>query len=145
MHQLREWQNLGLIITTLLFLSGLALGDGADAPAKIMTMSNPVELSPTVLTKARDSYEKNCLRCHGVSGKGDGPSAEGMPIKPFDLTDTKQIAELTDGEIYWAITSGSEWMPAFGIKLTVRERWGLVRFVREISKTKPNTVVRRKN
>ncbi len=31
-------------------------------------------------------FEDHCASCHGLDGKGDGPSAEGQSKKPADLT-----------------------------------------------------------
>ncbi len=31
-------------------------------------------------------YDRNCAQCHGASGRGDGPWAEGMTPTPSDLT-----------------------------------------------------------
>lgn len=33
-----------------------------------------------------DEYEASCLACHGVGGKGNGPMAEFLSVKPTDLT-----------------------------------------------------------
>ena len=33
-----------------------------------------------------DEYQSSCLACHGVGGKGDGPMAEFLSVKPSDLT-----------------------------------------------------------
>ena len=32
------------------------------------------------------AYMDNCASCHGVTGKGDGPSANQLAAKPTDLT-----------------------------------------------------------
>ena len=39
-------------------------------------------------------YMENCVPCHGVSGKGDGPIALRLETRPADLT---KIAERRDG------------------------------------------------
>lgn len=39
-------------------------------------------------------YTENCASCHGVTGRGDGPSAGGSNTPPADLT---QIAARRDG------------------------------------------------
>jgi mono/diheme cytochrome c family protein len=36
--------------------------------------------------RGRFFYEVYCLSCHGESGKGDGPTAEVLKIRPTDLT-----------------------------------------------------------
>jgi hypothetical protein len=60
--------------------------------------------------------------------------------RPADLSDKDIVGPMTDGEIFWAATKGRlPIMPAFESKLTNQERWSLVLFLRDLSKTKPNT------
>ncbi len=33
-----------------------------------------------------DEYRMSCLSCHGVGGRGDGPLAQYLTVKPTDLT-----------------------------------------------------------
>ena len=42
----------------------------------------------------RASYSDLCAGCHGAGGKGDGPNALGLSVKPADLT---QIAARNGG------------------------------------------------
>lgn len=37
-------------------------------------------------TIGSDEYRMSCLSCHGVGGRGDGPLARFLTIKPTDLT-----------------------------------------------------------
>ena len=141
MDEQRGYRSAKVIIAALPVFLSLALGSETGAPSRIAKMKNPVASSPELLKKVQAAYEKNCLRCHGAGGTGDGPAAATLPTKPRDLTDTKQMAMMTDGQVYWAITKGTQWMPAFEKKLTEPERWSLVCLLRELSKTKPNNAV----
>src|SRR5213593_3005089 len=136
------------------FLKGVALGMAAalfllnpktysrdeKVPKDVATKKNPVESSDAVVAKAKSAYEENCLMCHGETGKGDGPMAGMLKEKPADLSDSKVMGELSDGEIFWMITKGekSAGMPPFETKLSEDDRWGLVSLMRSMSKTKPN-------
>lgn len=42
----------------------------------------------------RALFLEHCAECHGIGGKGDGPSASGLATKPADLT---RIAARRDG------------------------------------------------
>lgn len=42
-----------------------------------------------------ESFKTYCAACHGKSGKGDGPLAKDMKVRPADLT---QIAKKNKGE-----------------------------------------------
>jgi mono/diheme cytochrome c family protein len=119
----------------------LSLGQQAPpVPSAIRSGKNPVASSDAILAKAKKVYVENCLQCHGESGKGDGPMSGMLKERPADLSDPGIVGPMTDGEIFWAATKGRlPIMPAFESKLTNQERWSLVLFLRELSKTKPNT------
>jgi mono/diheme cytochrome c family protein len=42
------------------------------------------------LAAGRAEYQKSCANCHGDGGKGDGPLAQYLTIKPSDLTALKK-------------------------------------------------------
>ena len=46
-------------------------------------------------TVGADEYRNSCLTCHGVGGRGNGPLAQHLLVKPSDLT---QIAKNNYGE-----------------------------------------------
>ena len=51
----------------------------------------PIMLRPSLMQPPRSSaamrlYAENCALCHGAGGKGDGPAAAGLPVRPADLT-----------------------------------------------------------
>jgi mono/diheme cytochrome c family protein len=43
--------------------------------------------------RGRAIFEKNCVICHGNDGKGNGPAAATLPVKPANLTDCRRTAE----------------------------------------------------
>ncbi len=75
-------------------------------------------------------YANNCTVCHGAGGRGDGPLAAKLPIRPADLTEPHLFAHKV-GEIYWWISYGRDngVMPGFAGKLNPDERWDLINFV----------------
>ncbi|WP_051085236.1 c-type cytochrome [Hahella ganghwensis] len=62
-----------LILTGLAFSLALALIVSVEAKAEEETIG-------------ADEYRMSCLSCHGVGGKGDGPVAKYLNVKPADLT-----------------------------------------------------------
>ncbi len=108
-------------------------------PREIQVKKNPVPYSDQVIARARQSYTSNCVQCHGAAGKGDGPMAGMLKETPADLTNSQLLSKLTDGEIFWLVTKGKgAVMPSFEPKLKEDERWELVYFLRDLSKTKSN-------
>jgi mono/diheme cytochrome c family protein len=43
--------------------------------------------------RGRAVFEKHCIVCHGSDGKGNGPAAATLPVKPANLTDCRRTAE----------------------------------------------------
>src|SRR4029077_12426568 len=79
---------------------------------------------------ARGIYMDESAQCHGEHGKGDGPEATMHSQTPADLTDTRHMNTVTDGEIFYQISARRQPMPSFKKRLTEDQRWGLVLFVR---------------
>ncbi len=71
----------------------------AKAPAKAPTGPGSV------------AYAKHCARCHGVSGRGDGP--DGPALKAPDLTQPEFKKRATKAEIAEIIKKGRNVMPPF--------------------------------
>jgi putative copper resistance protein D len=75
-------------------------------------------------------YVHNCAVCHGASGRGDGPLAGKLPVRPANLTEPHLFAHKV-GEMFWWISYGSDnhVMPGFADKLTADQRWDVINFV----------------
>ena len=50
-------------------------------------------------------YHEMCRQCHGAPGQQPAEFAQGFYPKPPDLT-SKEIKELSEGEIYWVVKNG---------------------------------------
>jgi putative copper export protein/mono/diheme cytochrome c family protein len=75
-------------------------------------------------------YAQNCTVCHGATGRGDGPLADKLPVRPADLTEPHLFAHKV-GEIFWWVSygKGNGVMPGFADKLSSDQRWDLINFV----------------
>jgi mono/diheme cytochrome c family protein len=107
-------------------------------PEEMKKLQNPVPANKETLVAAMRIYVQRCRDCHGDSGDGKGPKAEKLSITPADFTDAKVMSRVTDGELYWKITRGRRPMPGFKDKLTDKERWELVDYIRAFAQ-KPAT------
>ncbi|PYQ13368.1 MAG: cytochrome c class I [Acidobacteria bacterium] len=114
------------------------------APPEERTRLNPIAVSADALQKGRFLYRKNCQRCHGEKGKGDGPSGRYGVKPPEDLTNPAKQAKLTDGEIFWKVSTGLRdgadvIMPAYKREIPADEdRWKVVLFVRTLALPPPS-------
>lgn len=51
-------------------------------------------VSNSSLERGREVYQGYCVSCHGGAGRGDGPLAADLPVRPANLT---MLAALNDG------------------------------------------------
>ena len=77
-------------------------------------------------------YAQRCLGCHGPAGKGDGPLAESLPVRPPDFRQT--IERRTNSQIRRAIAEGQGTMPAFSPALRQSEISDMLQMVRFLSR-----------
>ena len=92
--------------------------------------ASPVSYGAPAVARGAAIYAQNCAVCHGADGRGDGPAAAGLPIKPADLTEPHLFAHNV-GDLYWWIGHGiGGVMPGFEGKLTPRDRWNVIQFIR---------------
>lgn len=76
------------------------------------------------------AWKQNCMTCHGIIGRGDGP--QGAALRPPDLTDPAWQRSVDDERIRQTLKSGRGSMPAFG-HLPSETIDGLVELVRMLS------------
>src|SRR3989441_12181237 len=59
----------------------------AASPPRVLAIPPEPPRTPDAIARGRRAYEKGeCAECHGRDGRGDGPSAKDLSIKPSDLT-----------------------------------------------------------
>jgi mono/diheme cytochrome c family protein len=110
------------------------------APEAERARVNPIAESPETLEKGRALYQRHCHSCHGDHGAGDGPAAETNKKPVPDLRDAERQKRVTDGEIFWKITTGRREgpdvvMPSMARRISREEdRWMLVLFVRTLGR-----------
>ncbi len=101
------------------------------APARAARKANPIPSDDASIAAGKEVFTKNCLSCHGPTGKGDGAAAFALNPKPRDLSNPK-VAQQSDGSIFWKLTEGKKPMPAFEKLTTETERWQVINFVRTL-------------
>lgn len=97
--------GLAIGVAAVLVCAGAARGAGPD----------PAE--------GRKLYEQHCELCHGTNGKGDGPLADDLKVRPADLTEITrrrggnfpeaEVKEIIDGRRKVRGHGGGE-MPVWG-------------------------------
>lgn len=101
-------------------------------PAKFTT--NPILPDVESVAIGQELFTENCIACHGVAGRGDGPNAASLSPPPADFT-AGHTASHTDGDLFFWILQGIEdtAMPSFEDQLTEEQVWHLVNYVRRLS------------
>ncbi len=110
-----------------------ASGDaGGIAIAPVATRSTAAG-SPD---RGRGLFATNCVTCHGMQGRGDGPVAATLNPRPANLADGHMITH-RDSDLYGFISNGipGSAMAAWQGQLTERERWDLVAYLRTLAPT----------
>jgi putative copper resistance protein D len=76
-------------------------------------------------------YAEDCALCHGANGRGDGPAAAGLAIRPANLTEPHLFAH-SPGDLFWWVSHGRDngVMPGFAGILKPSQRWDVINFIR---------------
>jgi mono/diheme cytochrome c family protein len=120
-------------------LADAPAGVPGETPAEYRDLTNPLSGDPQAIAAGSEAYAALCSQCHGVTGAGDGPAGESLVPSPGDFTHRQQMADLSDGYLFWRISEGGAFdpfnslMPAWGTLLSEREIWELVSYIRTLS------------
>jgi mono/diheme cytochrome c family protein len=84
-------------------------------------------------------YDEHCARCHGLTGKGDGPDAARLTVPPANFHTARSKAK-TDFELLTTISYGIAFSPmhAWRGRITDEELLELVRYLRELAPYTPS-------
>jgi mono/diheme cytochrome c family protein len=85
------------------------------------------------LVNGKNVYVGMCTRCHGVSGKGDGPKAETLDKEPTDFTNKKRMGEVTDAQLKQIVLEGKPSMPSYKGKMSDEDLDDVIAYIRTFS------------
>jgi high-affinity iron transporter len=79
-------------------------------------------------------YQQNCAGCHGTSGAGSGPLAQGLDPPPANLTDRSALQDQSPLDFYRRITIGvvGTAMPTFEARLPAEDRWAVALYASQL-------------
>jgi len=121
----------------------LAAG-GQEAPewSEVDVVARPDVPEERLLETGARAYGWHCLPCHGPDGRGDGPSAVRLGLRPRDFTrglfmlKSSVAGEMPfDEDLYRTITTGIPvaGMPAFRESIPPEDRWGIVAHLKTLA------------
>jgi len=98
--------------------------DFHNAPDSAKKQKNPYQGQAAAAAEGKTLYGRNCLSCHGKTGKGTG----NVP----SLVEGK-LKTVTQGEIFWFITQGDKdnGMPSWAF-LPEQARWQIITYVEQM-------------
>ncbi len=130
--------GISLVLALGIVMPGRVTADDAPkpwvVPAAAKKVKNPIPATAASLAAGKATFDDNCALCHGDQGKGDGPGAVAIKVKPANFTDSKLMRAETDGSIFYKMSEGRGPMPPWKDVLSVKERWQLVNYIRKLGK-----------
>jgi len=78
-------------------------GPKPGGPA-VRQSGSPAKIDERALAR----FQSMCATCHGEGGKGDGPAAPNLSVKPRDYTDAAWQASVTDDQLKQIILLGGQ-------------------------------------
>ena len=96
-------------------------------------LTYPPEIPGSAIA-GREIYVLRCQGCHGTDGRGDGPGAEILELRPADFTQDTLLATRNFEAAFQKIRSGGgavhgSSMPAWGVMLMDGDVWDLVSYI----------------
>ncbi|HET6615893.1 MAG TPA: copper resistance protein CopC [Dehalococcoidia bacterium] len=120
-----------------MLIAGIVLAFGVHTHTKAQDerAGNPVPPSQASIARGRELFQQNCVSCHGVDGRGDGPEAAGLNPAPTDFR--LHLPLHTDPQFYAFIAKGypGSAMPGFENAFSEEDIWNLVNFLRSFGDT----------
>jgi cytochrome c oxidase cbb3-type subunit 2 len=116
----------------VVFIKSLSPKFATVAPPTSLPIPPEPAPSGDAIAKGRTVYEKaECQECHGRDGRGDGPSAKDLKVKPADLTKRPFKGGSTPRDILRSTITGLDGtpMPSYHLLLEDGELWDLARYV----------------
>jgi mono/diheme cytochrome c family protein/uncharacterized membrane protein len=113
---------------------GLMLVFGVHSHLRPAAQSaDTADQGPEAIAHGAEIFQQNCVQCHGVAGKGDGPLAPTLNPRPVDLT--QHVPFHPDEQLLYWISNGvpGSAMPAFKEVLSERERKDVLAYLRNLS------------
>ena len=103
-----------------------------SAPSWTDTIANPIRgVVEGPASEGRGLYSKICSQCHGYQGKGDGPVAPLLKIRPANHS-AAATQQQSDGALFWKIGEGRGQMASYKATLSPEQRWHLVNYIRSL-------------
>ena len=109
---------------------GMATGKVTTPEGPRYVTAFPLAVDNALLELGRKRYNITCGTCHGPLGDGDSPVGRQMALKP--PPSLHAFADRPPGYIIEVASEGHGLMAGYSGELTVKERWGVVVYIRAL-------------
>jgi mono/diheme cytochrome c family protein len=93
--------------------------------------AHPPAVTPALLARGRDRYDIYCSPCHGFDGLADGMVVQrGFPKPPSYLE--PRLLAAPASTFYDAISNGHGAMYSYAARVSPRDRWAIIAYVRAL-------------
>jgi mono/diheme cytochrome c family protein len=109
--------------------------NGWVLPENAADEKNPFADDPKAVAEGKVLFTKNCERCHGSAGKGDGKDADPDAMQDMDLTVARRATRNPDGVVFYKVWNGRKKpkMPAFKDEgLSKDQVWQIVSYAQTL-------------
>ncbi|MEI6752505.1 MAG: cytochrome c [Paludibacter sp.] len=127
----RNIKIVALTVVSVFFLQSFAQNNW-NVPADKKVKNSYIKFDAATIGQGQEIYTKNCISCHGDMTKGN--SMKSLNPIPPDLS-TKGTQSLTDGELFYILSTGRAVMPNFSSVLSEEERWKVIAYIRSFNKS----------
>ena len=83
-----------------------AVALGATLAGAVALAGCPKRAETTPEARAREVFDGTCSTCHGTDGRGDGPAARALAVRPRNYTDAAWQSSVTDEQIRAIVVKG---------------------------------------
>jgi putative copper resistance protein D len=137
LRRIRAWAGVASVLfaVTLALLGVGVISSGFVADyIQAPSANDPIPADASSLARGKQIYQANCMACHGVSGRGDGPASTGLQPPPADLR-AHMGAGHSDGQVFEWLSNGipNSAMPGFGNRLSENDRWNVINYIRSFA------------
>ncbi|WP_287496627.1 c-type cytochrome [Pandoraea sp. CB10b_02] len=132
----RRWLlGAGLLALVIAPWPSPSLWLGTAVPTSFHT--SPTGFTVQSIARGERVYAANCVACHGVDGRGEGPLAATLRRWPPTMA-SALLSRRADGELFWHVLYGMRdaqgvTMPGFAGRLSDREIWSALDYMRVLS------------
>ena len=102
-------------------------------------MPGQIQVTADLLKRGQQVFTIDCAVCHGATGIGNGITSKYglLSIANYHQDKYRQMA---DGQLFDTITHGHNTMMAYGDKVTVKDRWAIIAYIRALQRSQNATI-----